>query len=826
MSDEAEPPNDLTQTCSTCGALLDVSEEEPLASVHCPMCGSAVTIERSYNHFAVREILGRGGMGAVYKAEDSKLKRMVALKILRRDIGQEAEHREQLENEARITASINHPHVVKVYTFGEAHGQFYLAMELVDKGSLDDLMGLQNRVAEAQVLEVGIQVAQGLRAASEAGLIHRDVKPGNILFADPHTAKIVDFGLALLMEKEAEARGEVWGTPYYIAPEKLNHEAEDFRSDMYSLGATLFHAVAGRPPFEAESANLVALKHIKSRAVSLQAFAPEVSSETSFVINRMLHRNPDDRYATYDELIEHLQFARDSLQEKLQHPRKPKQRVTTETDFSKKIMGALTLFTLFAILATIGVFVFLAFGDKEKANAPNERSQVVLTVEDFRESLSGTMLEQYDEGMRLLQSGRFKPAEALFRKLADNSETPQPALNWFRLMGATAAMFSGQRGNAYPMLQALSEDAVFSTAKADLPLADLFRRAGLLTDTGVITPDEVESFQTPDGQSLLILLAGLNNWHSGYLEDGAKLLTAFVAIDAEGQLSWINSFHEPAQKMIDQRERVLDLEKQAEAVDSEAALDEISGELEALGSSLPADGALQVEIDRVQRFIETKKRVLLNLRHQAEERRLAELRAAEEVARQQAEAERQEALETEDTPRWQQVLEATKPMMASYQYEQALQTMTTVSMASSAFQKRQDQHQDRLKHLAKFIIFIKSNLSQHPYQQMVTTKSGSRFPNLSGFDAGVFFCKTPYGRLEVEPSELHPKTLLNVAQFQIEQLDPADRADALLHAAYFATENGLIDQGRTLADAAVQADGSLQEVVMEVRPLLSVHQLP
>jgi serine/threonine protein kinase len=152
-------------------------------------------------------------------------------------------------------------------------------MELVDKGSLDDLMTLQGRVAEIQVLEVGAQIARGLDAALRRGLIHRDVKPGNILFADAHSSKIVDFGLATLHNQAIKAGGEVWGTPYYVAPEKLDTPpVEDYRSDMYSLGATLFHAVAGRPPYEAESASMVALKHLKSQSVSLQAFAPDVST--------------------------------------------------------------------------------------------------------------------------------------------------------------------------------------------------------------------------------------------------------------------------------------------------------------------------------------------------------------------------------------------------------------------------------------------------------------------------------------------------------------------------------------------------------------------
>lgn len=230
-------PEQLLQPCPNCATLLDVGEEEPFAQVHCPICGTAIRVRRQFNNFSIEEVLGAGGMGAVYKAIDLNLKRPVAPKLLKKEYSADATYIAKFETEARITASINHPHVVKVFSFGSDHGLFYIAMELVDKGSLDDLINLQNRVAEVQVLEVGVQIAEGLQAAHKKGLIHRDVKPGNILFADAHTSKIVDFGLALLMAHEAEERGEVWGTPYYVAPEKLNKEPEDFRSDIYSLGA-------------------------------------------------------------------------------------------------------------------------------------------------------------------------------------------------------------------------------------------------------------------------------------------------------------------------------------------------------------------------------------------------------------------------------------------------------------------------------------------------------------------------------------------------------------------------------------------------------------
>src|SRR5947209_8935988 len=193
MSELYEP---ITQECAACGALIDITDEEPLGLMHCPSCGVAMRVHRCFGNFEPLEVLGAGGMGAVYRAQDISLNRSVALKLLRREYSEHPEITRQFEHEAAVTAHINHPNVVKVYSTGTDHGVFYIAMELVDKGSLDDLMTLQGKVGEAQVLEVGIQAAQGLRAAFNRGLIHRDVKPGNILFADAQHAKIVDFGLA------------------------------------------------------------------------------------------------------------------------------------------------------------------------------------------------------------------------------------------------------------------------------------------------------------------------------------------------------------------------------------------------------------------------------------------------------------------------------------------------------------------------------------------------------------------------------------------------------------------------------------------------------
>src|SRR5437899_1662625 len=228
----AELSASTLQTCPACGVSFDTSDAEPLARVECPNCGEKVRAGRMFDNFLIVETVGVGGMGTVYKARDTLLDRFVALKLLRKDLEGGLDETAQLQQEARVAASVNHPNIVQVFSSGTDHGQFYLVMELVERGSLDDFIEQHTCLPEEQVLEAGIQTAKGLRAAYAKGLIHRDVKPANILFADEHMAKIGDFVFAGIA---AEARGEYWGRPYYVASELLNIQSEDFVCDVYSF---------------------------------------------------------------------------------------------------------------------------------------------------------------------------------------------------------------------------------------------------------------------------------------------------------------------------------------------------------------------------------------------------------------------------------------------------------------------------------------------------------------------------------------------------------------------------------------------------------------
>ena len=307
----------MTATCWICGSVLDVGGYEPLVRVVCRNCGQKNLLQRTFDHFVPVETLGAGGMGTVYKARDTQLERFVALKLLRKDLTSEADHDIQLQQEARIAAAVNHPNVVQIFSLGMDHGQFYVVMELIDHGSLDDLMESQGRLPEHQVLDVGIQIARGLRAAHRKGLIHRDVKPANILFIDEQAAKIGDFGLAAFATQQSQHPDSdrvIWGTPAYVAPERLYNRPEDIRSDVYSLGATLFHAVAGKPPIDSNTTSATELRELKQHPAELRAIAPDVSAPTARVLQRMIEPDPNQRFAFYDDLLAEFDVARRALE--------------------------------------------------------------------------------------------------------------------------------------------------------------------------------------------------------------------------------------------------------------------------------------------------------------------------------------------------------------------------------------------------------------------------------------------------------------------------------------------------------------------------------
>ena len=200
-----------------------------------------------FGHFVLEKELGHGGMGGVYLARDKMLDRRVGIKVMLKSLGADPKFVERFQREAQAAARLNHPNIAQIYSFGQEQGMPYIAMELVSGGSLDkDMEANPGTLDQVRVMRIGQQLVDALALAAEQGLVHGDVKPENVLYAEDGTAKLVDFGLAAMQGDS----NEIWGTPYYISPEKVRRQKIDYRADIYSLGGTLYHVLTGVPPFD------------------------------------------------------------------------------------------------------------------------------------------------------------------------------------------------------------------------------------------------------------------------------------------------------------------------------------------------------------------------------------------------------------------------------------------------------------------------------------------------------------------------------------------------------------------------------------------------
>lgn len=269
-------------------------------------------IERSQkiSHFRLKNLLGAGAMGKVYRAEDLAARRDVALKILSPEYAKYPHFLQRFQNEARALGKLNHPNIVAAFDVGEDGGRYYVVMELCEGQSLEERLKNKKPIPVPEALEIALQAARGLEHAHERGLIHRDIKPGNILVSKEGIAKILDLGLSKNTESTdgyATAQGMTVGTPHYMSPEQARGSAQtDLRTDIYSLGVTLFHMLTGSPPFVAKSAEKIMEKHLKERAPKPSEICPEVPASVDALVTRMMAKKPEERYANCESLCADL----------------------------------------------------------------------------------------------------------------------------------------------------------------------------------------------------------------------------------------------------------------------------------------------------------------------------------------------------------------------------------------------------------------------------------------------------------------------------------------------------------------------------------------
>ncbi len=258
--------------------------------------------------YEIRGVLGAGGMGVVYRGWDPSLGRQVAVKTLKADVALDPEYRERFLREARAAAALSHPNLVPIYFIGEEGGLPFFAMELLEGRSLEALVREEGRISPARAVEWIRQAAAGLQAAASREIVHRDIKPSNLVLASDGTLKVTDFGLARLAAGDAglTLAGEVLGSPNYMAPEQASGQPADQRSDIYSLGATFYELVTGRPPFDGPTPVSILLKHAREPLKSPRQFCPDLPYPLVTLVQRMLAKRPEERPQSYDLLLREL----------------------------------------------------------------------------------------------------------------------------------------------------------------------------------------------------------------------------------------------------------------------------------------------------------------------------------------------------------------------------------------------------------------------------------------------------------------------------------------------------------------------------------------
>ncbi len=265
--------------------------------------------------YEIRQVLGAGGMGVVYRAWDRELDEQVAIKTLQPELVGDALLLERFKQEIRLARRISHPNVVRTHDLGEADGAYFITMEYVDGTTLDQLIGRRGALPFEVVLTIGKQLCRALEVAHAQGIVHRDIKPANLVVDAQGFLKVMDFGIARLMEARLPGRtragltveGSVIGTPEYMAPEQLLGEALDGRADIYAAGAVLFECATGRRAFEGTSFATVMMKQVQDPTPDPRTFNPDLPDPLARLILKALAKRREDRWASAQDMLQVLE---------------------------------------------------------------------------------------------------------------------------------------------------------------------------------------------------------------------------------------------------------------------------------------------------------------------------------------------------------------------------------------------------------------------------------------------------------------------------------------------------------------------------------------
>lgn len=726
-------------------------------------------------------------MSRVFESSDQLLGRLGALKILNRHFSRDSSRMAQFEREAQLTAAVTHPNVVKVYSVGRDQGNFYIAMELVAGGSLEQRIADKGRLDEREVLRVGLAVAEGLRAAYREGLIHRDVKPANILFTEDGTPKIVDFGLALFHERDVDDSGEIWATPHYVAPEKVIDDREDFRSDMFSLGATLFHALTGKPPHEANTNSLSELKVIKSQRVSLTGKLTKYSLRTCKLVDRLLALAPEQRFQSYDALIGAFRDAEIFLGYAIRGSRTRRQKAAF------MIIGG--------VAAGLAVLAMLPRGTDSKINTVTINSGSD-NLSDLGQTLATGAVapaEVFRNARDKLVEGSFIEAGRMFGELIKSDKTKPYTRNLSRFNAAICAIVTGRREAAVQLFRNIRKDADEEIDVGGVELKIFFSRFGGRMARGLgldaSRSETLPPYGTANEEALAYLVHGLAQWHFGDPRVAVDWIETFNACEPGKEFEWINSYKKLTAPYLEDYKAGHDLGLRAN--EPFASLEEARDFLkrtQSIIASLKTDGTLRGHLTARTQFAQEE---ITRLKQEAQIRL----------------AERQDETRQRELAQFRELLSSLHLLANECEYGRVVELLKETRFESPEIQTAVASRLYVWSKAQEFVDQLAEDVNAKGFIGSLTRRGGATLQGrLTKLDRSNATLMLSRGELVVPAGEIAPSALILVAQSFCSSIrDSTDyyRRQELI--AVFARLQGLDDMANAVAAQLMEENSAFRQ---------------
>ena len=429
--------------CKNCSGIIISEQESGFTS--CGLCGADWPIPDPLSEgvviddFLILKKIGEGGMGDVFLTYDFPLDRNVAIKVLKSDISKDTELRNSFIKEARSVASLNHPNIVQAYKvdFDEDDNLFF-AMEYVEGKTLRNVIDTNDKPDELQILEIAIDIVDALgHAWGKRQLVHRDIKPENIMISDEDDkTKLMDLGLSCHVEEAPEEEGLISGTPQYISPEQIMGNSLDIRTDFYCLGATLYHILAGRIPFDGDSFEDMVMKHLQELPKPLKEHRPDLSDATVEIIECLMEKDPANRFQTAKALLSALNSAKSVVEERGQTSKGKKIKATGKKPSVLPMKSLINAFVVLPLICFIVYIVLTSKNDQKTQTRSGPWSPAYIDTELWLDA-SDTKTIIHKDGF--VEAWKDKSQNSL--NLIQSSSKKRPSTNLDSINGLNALTF-------------------------------------------------------------------------------------------------------------------------------------------------------------------------------------------------------------------------------------------------------------------------------------------------------------------------------------------------------------------------------------------------